>query len=547
MPAREYLVDGDQGFIGLNSKDNPLNLGKNYVSKSQNFRLDRGVATLRKGAKRLTDDAMEALGPVYAACSYTRADGTEFIVLAFSNKIAVYDQDLEAISYTVDFPAGQTISSTDDVDIYQAQGIGYVYICRGFSKSVLRWNGTNAIGSIVVPSNTSHHNYPNSRHAIYYGNRHIAQTDGNTFRVSHYLADDGWSALDMFSINDGSSDRLVCMAPWTLNEFVVFMRNSIFYCSVGIGADLAGEQAQESNSYVKSLAVDVGCLARGSVVQAGGGILFLSDNGVYILNPSGASQGGVNTPEGMRLLTLSEPLSATISDVISRINYNYVQNAAAIYWENRYYLAVPLDSSTKNNAVIIYNFINKAWESVDVYPSGFDVKKYIVSKKGNKRRLFAIDGEQGVFLMDELEWDEYGPATGLPLLPPTNEDWFVLDTDSAYLMPSAFTSNQIQGELITRAYSFETNREKRFSGIQADIYSPGGGVLYTNVIVTNPDSETQLLRYGLSYDESTLLRIPVRKTGQYIQARFNTTNLRPSIYSTTLSAVVVGYTHKSEK
>lgn len=548
MPAREFLVDGDQGFIGLNSRDNPLNLGKNYVSKSQNFRLDRGVAILRKGAKRLTDAALSALGNIYGACSYTQADGTERIILVFSDRIAVYNQELETIIATITFPAGQTITASDDVDVYQAQGIGYVYICRGFSKSVLRWNGLTSGGSIVVPGPSSHTNYPNSRQAIYYGNRHIVQTDGNSFKVSHYLADDGWSALDMFSINDGSSDRLISITPWTLNEFVVFMRNSIFYCSVGIGADLAGDQAQETNSYVKSLATDIGCIARWSAVQAGGGILFLSDNGVYILNPAGAAQGGVNTPEGMRLIAIAEPLSAPINDVIARINYSAADKAVGIYWENRYYLAVPLDSNTKNNAILVYNFVNKSWESVDTYPTDFDIKMFMVAKRGNKRRLFAIDGEQGIFMLEENEWDEYGAAIGLPRLPgPGQSDTFVLNTASAILDAAVYDSHQISGELITRAYSFDTNREKRFSGIQTDVYAPGGGVVYTSVITNNPDVETQLIRYGITADEDSILRLPVRKCGQYIQAKYITANLRPQIRSITTSALVVGYTHRSQK
>lgn len=548
MPSREHSVDGDQGFIGLNSRDNPLNLGKTYVSKSQNFRFDRGIATLRKGTKRITDAALAALGTIYGACAYTKADGVEQIVFVLDSRICVYDPEAGAIVATILYPTGEMVTASDVVDVYQAQGVGYVYICRGQNKTVLRWNGSVAAGVVEIPSNTTHHNYPNSLHSVYYGNRHIVQTDHNTFSVSHYLSDSNWSALDMFSINDGSSDRMIAITPWTLNEFVIFMRNSIFYASVGIGADLIGDAVKEDNSYVKSLATDIGCVARGSAVQAGGGIIFLSDNGVYILNPSGASQGGVNTPEGMRLLAIAEPLSAPINDVIARINYNYVDKSVAIYWENRYYLAVPLDSSTTNNTILVYNFVNKAWESVDLYPSGFDIRQFIVAKRGNKRRLFSVDQDQGLFLLEDLEWDEYGSATGLPILPSiSGEDTFVLNTASAVLNPSAFQSNQIQGELITRAYSFDTNKEKRFSGVQTDVYAPSGGVIYTSIITTNPDIETQLARFGLAVDEDALLRLPARKCGQYIQCKYITTNLRPSIRSTTVSALLTGYTHNTQK
>ena len=535
MPTKEYLVDGDQGFIGLNSRDNPVNLGKNFVSQAQNFRMDRGVATIRKGAERLTPTGLLTGKTIYGSCTYTDANGIEYIILVCNNGLYQFNTDAQTSSVFRPFPAGETITDSDEVDVYQATGIGYVYILRGFGKTTLRWDGAS---TIVVPSISSHKDYPNSRAALYYGNRHIVQTDSNTIRVSHYLHDDAWSALDMFSINDGSSDRLVALAPWTLNEFVIFMRNSIFYASVGVGANAGNDQATEDNSYIKSLATDVGCIAGGSIVQAGGGILFLSDNGVYMLNPSGAAgQGSANTPEGMRLLTLSEPLSAPISDVIERINYNYVSKAVGVYFENRYYLAVPLDSSTVNNAVLVYNFINKAWESVDKYPTGFDIKNLHIAKNGNRRRLFAIDQNEGVFLMENLEWDELGDSTGTPIL---DDPSFKLGTEGARLSASAFTPHIIPGILVTRAYSFDTNREKRFSSTQVDTYMPVGSDMNIEFITVNPDTTTILKNFYATADEDYLIRLPARKTGYYAQVKFTVNAYRPSIRSSTVQAVVPG-------
>lgn len=708
MPSREYAVDGDEGFIGLNSRDNPVNLGKNFVSKAQNIRMDRGIATIRKGAERLTTGALVGQ-TIYGACAYTTSTGSELIVIAVADGIYTFNPDTEAISFKVDFPglvSGATYSSagavvtvtkashgltngtqlaintstagyggvvtitgvttntftytmqaampagsgtatynathfiapTDEVEMYQAQGIGYVYILRGFDKDVLRWNGTTLI---ELPVTGAHHNYPPSRHAIYYGNRHIVQTDRNTIQVSHYLSDDSWSALDVFTINDGSSDTLVAVTPWTLNEFVIFMRNSIFYAAAGVGANAIGDPAQENDSYIKSLASDIGCLAKGSIVQAGGGIIFLSDNGVYMLNPAGAGNGNANTPEGMRLLTLSEPLSAPISDVIARINFNAVGNAVATYWENRYYLSVPLDDSTRNNVTLVYNFINKAWESIDTYPensnvttpaaatfstasyvsggfinlqinkdghglavgdkvnisftedfggptdvttkypngtyvvqsspydwsyfyikipytddlamplgfyyggtcliakaNSFSFKKFIVAKRGNRRRMFMVNETEGVFLLEELDYDEFGNASGTPILP------FYIP---ATLNPLSFEPIQIDAELTTRAYSFQTNREKRFSSVQVDAEFPAGGAMDIYALTVNPDSETLLNAYGSPMLEDVTLRFPVRKSGYYAQINFQSKNLRPSIRSVTIEAIVPGHMTQTKK
>jgi hypothetical protein len=633
MPSREYAVDGDEGFIGLNSRDNPVNLGKNFVSKAQNIRMDRGVATARKGAERLTTGALVGQS-IYGTCAYTAADGTELIILAVSNGLFTYNPDTGSLSAKVNFPAGETITGADEVELYQAQGIGYVYILRGFDKSVLRWNGSTTVD---IPDTHTHHNYPPSRHAIYYGNRHIVQIDRNTIQVSHYLEDNHWSALDVFSINDGSSDTLVAICPWTLNEFVIFMRNSIFYASAGIGANSLGDAVTDDNSYIKSLATDIGCIAKGSIVQAGGGILFLSDNGVYILNPAGAGNGAGNTPEGMRLLTIAEPLSAPISDVIERINFNAVDKAVATYFENRYYLSVPLDESEINNAVLVYNFINKAWESVDIYPRDVSIENdkpatylsslgdvpsglpnmrkcgitcvghglshgdrvnitflnstiegsfknqtyevqtfepisandfviyvpyeewmtdsvygdcliakagtlsfldFVIAKKGKRRRMFMVNDQQGVFLLEELEYDEFGLANGTPILP------FRIPTE---LNALSFTPIQIDAQLVTRAYSFQTNREKRFSSIQVDAEFPAGGAVDITAVTVNPDSETLLNSYGSATDEDATLRFPVRKSGYYAQIKFVSKNLRPSIRSATVQAIVPGQMTQTTK
>ena len=715
MPSREYAVDGDEGFIGLNSRDNPVNLGKNFVSKAQNIRMDRGVATVRKGAERLTSGALVDQ-KIYGACGYTKADGTELIIIAIADGLYAYNPDTEVFGSKILFPGavnGATFTSpdgltavvtknahgltvgtrvhivasntyysgtftvtavttntfsyalatrpgivsgtcsynatnilddTDEVQLYQATGIGYVYILRGFSKTTLRWDGST---TIAVPGASTHHNYPNSRHAIYYGNRHIVQTDRNSISVSHYLSDSTWSALDVFTINDGSSDTLVAVAPWTLNEFVVFMRNSIFYAAAGVGANASGDAAHEADSYIKSLASDIGCIAKGSIVQAGGGILFLSDNGVYMLNPAGAGNGSANTPEGMRLLTIAEPLSAPINDVIARINYNYVDKAVATYWDNRYYLSVPIDNSTKNNVTLVYNFVNKAWESVDTYPedlsivnpkdatfatvmwtsgdyfelfittstihgltagdrvnivfnqsyagatpiSGsypqgaftveavglsdtyfkikipyspayysinygyptgvckcskaetFSFRSFCIAKRGNRRRLFMVNDSQGVFMLEELDYDEFGIGNGRPFLP-FDGTGFIIPADLDSL---SFSPIMIKGELITRAYSFQTNREKRFSSIQSDLQLPASGSIITSFITINPDYTTVVSNYGSPIDEDFILRTPVRKSGYYAQVRFNTTNLRPSIRSVTVEAIVPGHMTQSRK
>lgn len=52
----QVIRDGDQGFVGFASRMNPLTLPAGILQRSENMRLDRGVAQTRKGLKRLADD-----------------------------------------------------------------------------------------------------------------------------------------------------------------------------------------------------------------------------------------------------------------------------------------------------------------------------------------------------------------------------------------------------------------------------------------------------------------------------------------------------------
>ena len=522
-----YLRDGDKGFIGLNSRDNPSSLQEGYVSESINYRLDRGVATPRRGLQRKTKTSMVGLD-IYGTCTYIDTTGQEIIVMVTTNKLWYYNPQTEVLALPVNFPAGQTITTSDGCDVIQA--IDKVFITRGFSKRPLVWDmGVNI--TVLPNSPTVGHEFPNCSGLLYYGNRLIAQgkyhSEPNTLRnrdtvgVSNYLDYEHWDILDAFTFNNGGNDEIISIAPWTLNEFTVFMRHSIYYVGTGVGRYATGD-ALSSDCFIKTLVTDVGCMAKRSVVQANGGIIFLSDNGVYAMNPT---QVGSN--ESMRLLTNAQPISAPINDVISRINRTYAYRSVAVYWDNRYYLAVPLDSSATNNAVLIYNFILNAWESVDTYPAGIDVFNFVIAKKDNIRRLFIIDSNEGVFLTEELDYDEYGDQIGKPKCDATT---FKLDSEGARLEATAFSPVTIDSSLKTRRYTFGSYNDKRFSSAEIDFDFQIGSEIATYVDVSNEDSYALIDNYTSSYDNDETRRTPIRKFGTGLRFQF-IGNFRPFIRS----------------
>ena len=561
MPI-EYQRDGDEAFIGLNSRDNPASLPKGTVSKSQNFRLDRGVATVRKGLQRKTSNAISGQ-QIYGIGVYMDTSGQEIFIIVVTDGIYTYNPNTQTFSSKFSFPLGETITTITGCDVVVATG--KAYILRGHDKRPLVFDLTSTIS--VLPTSGTGAEFPNGSQILYYTNRLIVaghshndptnpysynDSSRDTICVSNYLDFDHWDEVDVFRFNSGSNDEITSVAPWTLNEFIVFMRNSIHYVNVGSGRYAVGD-GLGSTASMNTLVSDIGCCAQRSVVQANGGIVFLSENGVYFLKPQ-----EVGSNESVRLLTNADPLSKDIDDVIQRINKQYVQNAVGVYWNNRYYLAVPVNSedgvtiATQNNTVLIYNFILKAWESVDTYPTGFDVFAFAVAKKDNQRRLFAFDSTDGVFLMEELNWDEYGEATGTPKLAyrgvgAVPQYGFDLPASGVLLSSTAGTPNQIDAQLTTRRYIFETLREKRFATLESDLYNYTGSSLDTYALATNSDTNTLIDSFISGNNNDYTRRNPIRKIGSGLQLTFKSKSNRCSIKTINVTATPLGKTNKNSK
>jgi hypothetical protein len=80
------LRDGDAGFIGFASRVNPVTLPAGMLQDSVNMRLDRGVATTRRGSKRLTDTIGVAGSPL--TLNFSLASDRAITSITFSSTTA---------------------------------------------------------------------------------------------------------------------------------------------------------------------------------------------------------------------------------------------------------------------------------------------------------------------------------------------------------------------------------------------------------------------------------------------------------------------------
>lgn len=265
--------------------------------------------------------------------------------------------------------------------------------------------------------------------------------------------------LNQFRISGGTADYTVAMHGYYDDILVVMNRNSIH--------GIYGTQGSLADTVVKELTNEVGCLARKSVVMQANNLLFLSDNGVYALT----------FLNDYNLRGTEEPLSKNIQPYIDRINARLAGNSTAVYYDNRYYLAVPLDSvvgsddAQGNNAILVFNFLNKGWESLDTYgSSGFLITDFVTAGAGVRNDLYAVSSSGGIHKMEAADSQN--------------------DSISAEFGSTTIDVEPINSSLTTRGYDLGTQERKRFTDFQTQMQSfPAGSPSTFNVSFSTEDPD----------------------------------------------------------
>jgi hypothetical protein len=247
---------------------------------------------------------------------------------------------------------------------------------------------------------------------------------------------------NQFRITGGTTDYLVAMQGFYDDKLVVLNRNSLHLIS--------GTTGSLSDTKVTQLTTEVGCLAKKSVVMKGNAMFFLSDDGVY----------AVEFLNDYNLRGADEPISKNIQPYIDRINKNLAAEAVGVLFNNRYYLAVALDSvvgandALGNNTILIFNFLNKAWESIDTFgASDFIIKNIIIGSAAERNNLYAVTSLGGLHELEAIE---------------TSNDTLVSG--------GAATSFSIDSSLTTRGYSLGNLDRKRFTDGQLTMQCVDGGL-----------------------------------------------------------------------
>ena len=319
---------------------------------------------------------------------------------------------------------------------------------------------------------------------------------------------------NQFRISSGKSDFIVGIKGFTQDSVVVFNRKSI-HLMTGVSGSLAD---------VKTTMVtdEVGASARKSIVQVANQILFLSDQGIY----------SVQFIDEYNLRGTGTPISETIQPFIDRINQDFAHLSVGVYFNNRYWLALPLNSSVgigdgnKLNTILVYNFINQGFESIDTVDSeDFAIRDLLVAREGSQNALYLTTEEGGVHKVDAIEGND-----------------FVLEQVGQEL--SNEPGHRVISQLTTRQYDADSLDRKTFSRAELQLKSSDENPSDGNIqfIAEDPDSVSEtntlssLLGNELDTAEDTSVRLRVNKRGFGIQADFQPTNGRPYVRATRVDA-----------
>ena len=379
-------------------------------------------------------------------------------------------------------------------------------------KPPLYWTGDPATGFVraaggIPDVGITYRRLRSAPYAAYINNRLIVPDGRQNVMLSDVFDPDVFDLFwASFRVGVGGNDRIVAVHPWVDNNFLVFCRKSIWIAQVNQFASTNGGDVSIDTpvSRLDLLTDEIGCAARQTIATAGQFIYFLSDAGVYRLDAR----------LDLKLRGETKPLSDPIANQLEDLNAGLVEDSVGLYFDNRYFLAVPLSNATdNNNGVFIYNQLNEQWETKDVY--GFGVQNFMVADVANRRRILISNRAGKLMLLDELEAGDQSPNAEADVITP------------------------VPGKIRTRRYGLGTMTTKRFIRSLADVVLPDTASVSVRAITVNPDNDILLVpgqtnTSGLSEDYT--LKQPIRAKAHYCELEFQTTANRPEIRNVSIEA-----------
>ncbi len=252
----------------------------------------------------------------------------------------------------------------------------------------------------------------------------------------------------------GLGDPVTGLASWVGFNVVVFCKNSCYVVDTAPVPATSGATTPAASTFkIRTISASTGCVSHGSIAQVGEDLFFLSRTGVRSIR---------RTMEENMVASDVGVISYPIQDVIDEINWAAVENATAVFWNNRYLLSVPTGTSTVNNTTLCYNTNTQSWtgvwqgtveESSGTPASTINPYQFVVTQfSGGKPYLISLDK-----VGNPLQFRDFV------------EDINLVDTDFQDKTTTTFVDTGWQA--VTRAFTFNeqvTTKDGEFAEFEFD-------------------------------------------------------------------------------
>lgn len=174
------------------------------------------------------------------------------------------------------------------------------------------------------------------------------ETNRNTLYASDILDAEVWKSTNSIIVGGDDGEDIVAIQPFYDYELLVFKPSKIYL----VTADPT--QTTAAGWTVRLLNDRIGCVAGRSVNFVNKDVFFLANDGIRSVARSIADD----------FYIVGTPISEPVKNIIARINKNYVTLCNASFYNNRYFLAIPLDTAITPSHILVYNALFNAFEGL---------------------------------------------------------------------------------------------------------------------------------------------------------------------------------------
>lgn len=210
------------------------------------------------------------------------------------------------------------ISTTAPVDF--ATTVNYMVACNGVNAP-WKWDGSTVSNLANAPATAQFFTLHKEKLFC------VPKNKPSQLRWSDSFAPESWPSVNVGNVKTGDGDVITCLRVH-LGELVIFKKYSTHVLK---GTSLDTFKQEEMDT-------EIGCVSHRAAVASGAYLYFVSFGGICVWN-------------GLSVVNLSRD---RIPGFWSRVNQQYLYKAAAAVRNGRIWFALPVDGSTYNNYVLVY-------------------------------------------------------------------------------------------------------------------------------------------------------------------------------------------------